>query len=67
MGGGTTTDMQWSLSYRDGRYVRIWGDGVQVHEDLVEESYLLDVLRSRRYRWVRFSPPPRAAAPSRAP
>jgi hypothetical protein len=55
VGGGATTDMQWMIAYRDGRFVHEHGDGFEVHTKTVDEQYVLDVLKNHRYGWVRFT------------
>jgi hypothetical protein len=57
VGGGPTTDMQWTLRYENGVFVRTQADGYGgVNTTTLTEAQVKELLKKKQYGWARSSP-----------
>jgi hypothetical protein len=54
VGGGPTTDMQWTLRYENGEFVRTQGDGYGgFNSATLTEAQVKELLEKKQYGWAR--------------
>ncbi len=54
IGGGATSDMQWSIQFKDGVFVRTGDDGDgNTYRNFLDEETVKDIIEKKRFGWVK--------------
>lgn len=54
IGGGATSDMQWSIQFKDGVFVNSGNDeDGNTYDDFLDEETVKDIIEKKKFGWVK--------------